>query len=89
MCGDQAAVWKAVEFWEKKNPAGLFGEQGSRKSVICDEIESYLLASLVRFSLAKIAMLGCGLVAWATNPKPSLPTRPNIPAQRNPAVAGE
>jgi len=66
---------------KKKNPAGLFGEQGSRKSVICDEIESYLLASLVRSSLAELA--------WATNPKPGFPMRQNIPAQRDQLVVCE
>ena len=84
--GRQSGLGKLVHHPETKNPACFSGEQGSRKSVIYDQIVNYLLASLVRSSFAE---LGRGLVAWTANPKPGFPMRRNIPAQRNHEVACE
>ena len=86
LSGDQAAIEKLVRHPETKNPACLSGEQGSRKVDDLCQILNYLLASLVRSSLAE---LGRGLVAWTPNPKPGFPMRRNISAQRNHAVACE
>ena len=50
------------------------------------QILNYLLASLVRSSLAEVGRV---LVASTPNPKPGFAIRRNIPAQRNQAVACE
>ena len=81
-----AAIEKLVHHPETKNPACFSGEQGSRKSMIYGQILNYLLASLVRYSLAEV---GRGLVASTPSPKPGLAIRRDIPAQRNQAVACE
>ncbi|MEI9893933.1 MAG: hypothetical protein WDN28_08585 [Chthoniobacter sp.] len=84
--GGQAAIEKLVHHPETKNPACLSGEQGSRKVDDLCEILNYLLASLVRSSLAK---LGRGLVAWLPKPPSGFPMRTDIPAQRNHEIACE
>lgn len=69
-----------------KNPAGLTGEQGSRKSVIEGQIVNYLLASPVPVRSSPAA-LGHVSVPWSPNPKPGFPMRGDIPAQCNHAAA--
>ena len=54
--------------------------------MIYGEILNYLLASLVRSSLAEVGRV---LVACTPNPKLGLAIRRDIPAQRNHAVACE
>ena len=85
-----AAIGPRLENWRiTRKRRTLFALQASRvleNSMIYGQIVNYLLASLVRSSFAE---LGRVLVAWTLNPKPGLPMRRNIPAQRNHAVACE
>jgi hypothetical protein len=74
--------WKdLIKCWKKKNPAGLVGEQGSRKSGIWDQIVNYLLASLVRSSVARNGCVMTMLTTLPSKPKPGFRLRWDIPAQ--------
>jgi hypothetical protein len=79
-------VEKLVHHPETKNPACFAGEQGSRKVDDLCEILNYLPASFVGSSFAELGRVS---VASRQYPKPDLPMRKDIPAQRNHSVACE